>query len=67
VSQTPVREAMMIHRSEGSLRWAPRRGYRVVPLTRQDVHDLFEVQAFIAGELATRAITQLDKAEQMWR
>ncbi len=63
VSQTPVREAMMILHSEGSLRWAPRRGYRVVPMTRQDVHDLFEVQAFMAGELAPPAPTQLDEPD----
>lgn len=60
VSQTPVREAMMILQSEGSVRWEPRRGYRVAPITRQDVSDLFQVQAFIAGELAARAAELLD-------
>ncbi|WP_018503465.1 GntR family transcriptional regulator [Parafrankia discariae] len=60
VSQTPVREAMMILQSEGSVRWEPRRGYRVAPITRQDVSDLFQVQAFVAGELAARAAELLD-------
>lgn len=55
VSATPVREALMILHSEGSVRWEPRRGYRIVPLTEQDVKDLFDVQAHIAGELAARA------------
>ncbi|MBK1782758.1 GntR family transcriptional regulator [Prauserella cavernicola] len=63
VSQTPVREALMILHSEGSVRWEPRRGYRVVPLTRRDVQDLFQVQSFIAGELAARAAAGLDDAE----
>lgn len=55
VSATPVREALMILHSEGAVRWEPRRGYRVLPITARDVSDLFEVQAFIAGELAARA------------
>ncbi|EHR53585.1 transcriptional regulator [Saccharomonospora marina XMU15] len=63
VSQTPVREALMILHSEGSVRWEPRRGYRVVPVSRRDVLDLFDVQAYIAGELAARAAKQLDEAE----
>lgn len=63
VSQTPVREGLMILHSEGSVRWEPRRGYRVVPLTSRDVHDLFEVQAHIAGELAARGAEQLSESE----
>ena len=63
VSATPVREALMILHSEGSVRWAPRRGFRVVPMTARDVHDLFDVQAYIAGELAARAVDALDADE----
>ncbi|WP_435120678.1 GntR family transcriptional regulator [Amycolatopsis thermoflava] len=63
VSPTPVREALMLLGSEGSVRWEPRRGYRVVPLTTRDVGDLFRVQAFIAGELAARAATELRDEE----
>lgn len=63
VSQTPVREALMILHSEGSVRWEPRRGYRVVALTGRDVRDLFQVQSYIAGELAARAAECLDEAE----
>ncbi|HVV11039.1 GntR family transcriptional regulator [Amycolatopsis sp.] len=59
VSPTPVREALMLLGSEGSVRWEPRRGYRVVPLTPRDIGDLFAVQAFIAGELAARAAVVL--------
>lgn len=63
VSPTPVREALMILHSEGSIRWEPRRGFRVVPLTSQDVSDLFDVQAYIAGELAARAASTLPDDE----
>ena len=61
VSHTPVREALMLLQSEGTLRWEPRRGFRVTSVTDQDVHDLFQVQAYIAGELAARAAQILDK------
>ena len=60
VSATPVREALMILQSEGTVRWEPRRGFRVIPITRQDIEDLFTVQAFIAGELAAKASQQID-------
>lgn len=62
ISATPVREALMILHSEGAVRWEPRRGFRVLPLTERDVDDLFEVQAHIAGELAARAATALESA-----
>ena len=55
VSPTPVREALMILQAEGAVQWEPRKGYRVSPLTLEDIRDMFLVQAFIAGELAARA------------
>jgi len=63
VSATPVREALMILHSEGVVRWEPRRGFRVQPVTREDVADLFAVQAHLAGELAARAAGALPSAE----
>jgi DNA-binding GntR family transcriptional regulator len=59
VSPTPVREALMILQAEGAVQWEPRRGFRLVPMTAQDVEDLYEVQAYIAGELAARAAVSL--------
>lgn len=72
VSQTPVREALMALSAEGSVKWEPRRGFRVVPVSARDIHDLFDVQAYVAGELAARAVEQLDadevdRLEQMQR
>lgn len=55
VSNTPVREGLLALRSEGFVRLVPRRGFVVAPFTQQDVHDLFWVQAQLAGELAGRA------------
>jgi DNA-binding GntR family transcriptional regulator len=63
VSATPVREALMTLHSEGTVRWEPRRGFRVEPVTRADVVDLFAVQAQLAGELAARAAGALPAAE----
>ncbi|HWD03618.1 MAG TPA: GntR family transcriptional regulator [Amycolatopsis sp.] len=61
-SATPVREALMILQSEGSVRWEPRRGFRVVSVSDDDIRDQFQVQAYIAGELAARAARVLDAA-----
>jgi DNA-binding GntR family transcriptional regulator len=55
VSATPVREGLQALRGEGFLTFEPRRGFVVAPLSPDDVHDLFLVQADIAGELAARA------------
>ncbi len=54
-SVTPVREALLQLRGEGFVEWEPRRGFRVVRLTPEDIDDIHLVQAFIAKELATRA------------
>jgi DNA-binding GntR family transcriptional regulator len=59
VSATPVREALMMLHSDGSVRWEQRRGFRVVAISDQDVRDLFGVQAFIASDLAARAAVTL--------
>src|SRR5690349_13473691 len=63
VSITPVREALLTLRGEDMVELVPRRGYVVAPLSRQDVQDLFRLQADIAGELAARATTRLGEAE----
>ena len=45
VSHTPVREALQSLRAEDMVHAVPRRGFVVAELTRDDVADLFEVQA----------------------
>lgn len=63
ISVTPVREALLSLRGEGFVVLEPRRGFKPAPLTRQDVQDLFEAQAYFAGELAARAAGKITAAE----
>ncbi|MFB4312309.1 GntR family transcriptional regulator [Actinomadura sp. GTD37] len=63
VSVTPVREALLSLRGEGFVTLEPRRGFMPAPLTRQDVQDLFEAQAYFAGELAARAAGRIAGAD----
>ena len=55
VSITPVREALLKLSGEGMVELEPHRGYVVVPLSRNDIQDLFWLQATIAKELAVTA------------
>jgi DNA-binding GntR family transcriptional regulator len=55
VSATPVREALLKLRGEGMVQLEPHRGHVVLPLSRQDIDDIFWMQATIAKELATSA------------
>jgi DNA-binding GntR family transcriptional regulator len=64
VSITPVREALFTLRGEDMVELQPRRGYVVAPLERQDIEDVFALQANLAGELAARA-SRRSSAEQL--
>jgi DNA-binding GntR family transcriptional regulator len=63
VSVTPVREALLKLRGEGMVQLEPHRGHVVLPLSRQDVDDIFWVQATIAKELAISAAERITAAE----
>ena len=63
VSVTPVREALLKLRGEGMVQLEPHRGHVVLPLTRQDIDDIFWLQATIAKELAATAAQQITDAE----
>jgi DNA-binding GntR family transcriptional regulator len=72
VSNTPVREGLLTLSNQGFVRQIPRRGFVVAPLTRQDIRDLFWVQATLAGELAGRAAKNisaesLDRLDQIMK
>lgn len=58
-SVTPVREALVSLRGEGFVVLQPRRGFVVSPFTKQDVLDIYQVQGYLAGELAARACNNL--------
>jgi DNA-binding GntR family transcriptional regulator len=53
VSATPVREALLKLRGEGMVQLEPHRGHVVLPLSRQDVDDIFWVQATSAAQRIT--------------
>jgi DNA-binding GntR family transcriptional regulator len=55
VSAMPVREALLVLTGEGIVASIPRRGFRVIQITRRDFSDIFSVHAFVAGELAAAA------------
>ncbi|MGB8407480.1 MAG: GntR family transcriptional regulator [Mycobacterium sp.] len=59
VSVTPVREALLNLRAEGLLVLHPRRGFMVLAVTARDLGDVAMVQAFVGGELAARAATNI--------
>jgi len=54
-SITPVRTALLALEREGLVEVAKARGVRVTPVTRKDIRDAYLVQAFLSGELASRA------------
>jgi len=60
-SPTPIREALHVLRGEGFIQVEPRRGYRIAPLSRRDVEDMFLIQGMISGELAARAAEAADE------
>ncbi|MDD7363799.1 MAG: GntR family transcriptional regulator [Peptoniphilus sp.] len=63
ISRTPVREALIQLAADGFLDSAPRRGFRVKPLTRQEGEDIYRILApldALAAELAIDNLTQED-------
>jgi len=55
VSAMPVREALVALANEGLLEVLPRRGFRVAPIRKRDILDVYRVHAFVAGLLAEAA------------
>ena len=60
ISTMPVREALLRLASEGFVSISPNRSFSVVPLTREDVSDVFWIHATLAGELTKRAVENVD-------
>ncbi|MET0451726.1 MAG: GntR family transcriptional regulator [Mycobacterium sp.] len=63
VSITPVREALRTLRGEGMVQLEPHRGHVVAPLTRDDIEDIFWLQAVIARQLARSAAERITDQE----
>ncbi len=63
ISRTPVREALIQLAADGFLESAPRRGFRVKPLTRKEGQDIYEVLSVLdqlAISLAMEHLTDED-------
>lgn len=63
VSNTPVREGLLLLSGEGFIELAPRRGFMVSAFSRQDVRDIFWAQATLASELASRAAKTISPSQ----
>ena len=69
LGQSGARIALTRLAHEGLVRAIPRRGYRVVPLTLQDLHDVFELRLMLepaaarmaAGKVNTAALRRCDE------
>ncbi|WP_231443826.1 GntR family transcriptional regulator [Brevibacterium zhoupengii] len=49
MSLSPVREAMMSLVAEGTVEAVPNRGFRLVPVTREDLEEIIRIRALLAG------------------
>src|SRR5699024_2643299 len=49
MSLSPVREAMMSLVAEGTVEAVPNRGFRLVPVTREDLEEIVHIRALLAG------------------
>src|SRR4051794_30349776 len=55
VSTMPVREALLRLVNEGFIETSPNRYYRVAPITKDDINDIYWMHSMLAGELTARA------------
>ncbi|GAS99768.1 GntR family transcriptional regulator [Mycolicibacterium canariasense] len=69
VSITPVREALRTLRGEGMVQLEPHRGHVVSPFTRDDIADIFWLQATIATEISASAAARIteDQIDELSR
>lgn len=75
VSTMPVREALLRLSAEGLIETRRGRSYRIATTTRDDIVDIYWLQATIAGELTARAcrrmpatdLDRLDGLQEEWR
>ncbi len=67
VSRTPVREAALLLESQGLLRLRPRKGVRILPVSPDDMREIYdiltELESLAAQEAAERGYTKADLAD----
>ncbi len=62
VSTTPVRESLLRLAAEGFVQIQPNRSFKLIPITRDDIRDIYWIHATLAGELTARACETADNA-----
>src|SRR5262249_53569161 len=68
MSRTPLKEALLRLEAEGLIQIVPRRGIRVLPLTAEDVHRIYQVLSpleTLAGELIAAMPDNADAVKQL--
>ena len=65
LSRTPVREALLLLRTQRLVSVEGRSGYRVRPVTLRDVHDVSLVRRLLEGQAASLAAVNLVQANEM--
>ncbi|MDO5036685.1 MAG: GntR family transcriptional regulator [Tissierellia bacterium] len=63
ISRTPVREALIQLAADGFLESAPRRGFRVKPLTRKEGYDIYQILSHLDSLAASLAMDNLTQAD----
>src|SRR5574338_17149 len=62
VGKAPLREALIRLRHEGLLESIPRSDYRIMPVTIQDVQDIFALRLLLEPAAARQAAGRIDEA-----
>ena len=67
MSRTPIREAALILQAQGLVELRPRKGIRVLPVSLQDMQDIYdiltELESFAAECAAERGLSACDLSE----
>ena len=62
LGKAPLREALIRLRHEGLLQSIPRSGYRIMPVTIQDVQDIFALRLLLEPAAARQATGRIDES-----
>ncbi len=66
MSRTPVREALLVLEAQGLVEIRPRRGIRILPLSAQDMKEIYqlltELESLAAAEVAAKGLSKKELA-----
>jgi DNA-binding GntR family transcriptional regulator len=65
VSRIPVREALRQLEAEGLVTFSPHRGAVVTTLSLKEIRELFELRAYIEGDLIRRAVPRMVREDHV--